>query len=380
MQASIIRGHRDARGFAPLALSAADVKHYAALAGVGINLNDRTTRQMMAGLGLDMAMDSNDVGIAPAPLSGLTTASIATPTQFLQAWLPGFVRVLTAARKIDELIGLTTVGSFEDEEVVQGVLEPTGVAIPYTDDGNVPLMNWNTNFERRTVVRFEAGMSVGVLEELRVARMRVNTAGEKRASAALALDIQRNRVGFYGFNSGSNRTYGFLNDPALPAYVNFPNGAGGSALWSSKTFLEIQKDIRLGLVKLRTQSMDTIDPGKTPITIAVPTNAIDFLSVTSDFGISVQKWLDDAYPNVRVVSAPELNDANGGVGVAYFFAERVDDGASDDSKVFGQNVPSKFFTLGVEKRTKSYVEDYANASAGTMCKRPYAVARYSGLS
>jgi hypothetical protein len=35
--------------------------------------------------------------------------------------------------------------------------------------------------------------------------------------------------------------------------------------------------------------------------------------------------------------------------------------------------------LGVEKRAKSFVEDYANATAGVMCKRPYAVVRFTGL-
>ena len=36
----------------------------------------------------------------------VTTASIGTPVQFLQNWLPGFVFVVTAARKIDDIIGL----------------------------------------------------------------------------------------------------------------------------------------------------------------------------------------------------------------------------------------------------------------------------------
>jgi hypothetical protein len=35
--------------------------------------------------------------------------------------------------------------------------------------------------------------------------------------------------------------------------------------------------------------------------------------------------------------------------------------------------------LGVEKKSKAYVEDYTNATAGAMCKRPYAVVRYSGV-
>ena len=68
----------------------------------------------------------------------LTTASITTPVQFLQAWLPGFTEVITAARRIDNLVGVTTQGSWEDEEVVQGVLEHTGNAPIYGDYTNLP--------------------------------------------------------------------------------------------------------------------------------------------------------------------------------------------------------------------------------------------------
>lgn len=382
MQKSIVRSTRDARSFAAISMSAEDVRQAAALTGIGITLPAGVIRGMATNLlGDAVAMDSNDVGIAPAPLNTLTTPSIAAQIQFLQAWLPGFVRILTAARKIDEMIGLQTVGNFEDEEVIQGVLENTGVAVPYTDHGNIPLGSWNANFERRTIVRFELGMEVGYLEDLRSARIRVSTAAEKRTSSALGLDIQRNRVGFYGFNSGANRTYGFLNDPGLPAYVNLPNGAGGTPYWSAKTFNEITADIRIMVSALRTNSQDNIDPAETPMTMAVATVAVDFLSVMNELGSqSVRQWIAATFPKIRIVSAPELDDANGGVGVVYLFAERVNDGASDDSATFAQLVPTKFITLGVDKRAKTYVEDYANATAGVMVKRPYAVVRYSGVA
>lgn len=378
MKKSVEHSFKSGRSFAnggAVNMGATDVAHYAALAGVGINLSEPIVRQMVEAHGFD----GNDVGIAPVPIGVSTTPSIAAQIQFLQAWLPGFVRVLTAARKIDELIGMSTVGQWEDEEVVQGVLEPIGVAVPYTDWGNIPLASWNLNWERRTIVRFEQGFSVGKLEELRTARMRVSTSAEKRTSAALSLDIQRNRVGFYGYNSGANRTYGFLNDPNLPAYVAVPNGAGGSGLWTNKTMLEMIRDIRVALGALRTNSQDTIDPKKAKITLVLPTNRVDLLTTITDFGISGLDWFKSNYPNVRIESAPELNDANGGAAVFYLYAESVDDGSSDDSRTFVQAVPAKFFALGVEKRAKVYIEDFSNATAGVMVKRPYAVYRGTGI-
>jgi hypothetical protein len=371
---SIVHSSIDARNVRPLNVSPEDVRNYAALAGIGINLSDRIIGQMMDGIG----MDTDDVGLSPAPLAGLTTASITTPVQFLQNWLPGFVRTLTAARKIDDLIGIMTIGAWEDAEIVQGVLEPTGTAQPYSDYGNVPLSSWNTNFVKRDVVRFEQGMLVGLLEEARAARIRIATAAEKRSAAAIALDIQRNRVGFYGYNDGSGLTYGFLNDPNLPAYQGVATGVGGY-LWSQKTFLEITADIRTALAGLQNQSLDLINVQETPITMAVATAVYQYLTVVSDFGISVRDWLTKNYPNLRILSAPELNGANSSANVAYFFAESVEDGGSDGGRTFIQVVPAKFQALGVEKRSKSYIEDYANATAGTMCKRPFAVYRITGI-
>ncbi len=79
------------------------------------------------------------------------------------------------------------------------------------------------------------------------------------------------------------------------------------------------------------------------------------------------------------MSAPQLNAANGGANVFYLFADAVSDLSSDDGTTFAQLVPAKFQVLGVQQMTKGYEEDYSNASAGVMVKRPWACVRYSGI-
>jgi len=344
-----------------------DVANALALADIGIGFRAAHLQEMEA-----WGMDS----LQPS----ITVGSIGAPAQFLQNWLPGFVRIMTAARKIDELIGITTSGSWEDEEVIQGILEPLGEAELYGDYTNIPLSSYNTEWARRTVIRFEKGFKVGTLEEARMGRLKVNTAAEKRAAAALALDIARNRVGFYGFNGGLNRTYGFLNDPSLPAYVTAATGASTFTTWATKTFLEITADIRGMMARLQAASQDTIDVETARITLALATNVAQFLTVTSTYGNSVRQWMKETYPNLRVVSAPELNNANGGANVAYLYPEAVTtDGSTDDGRVWIQVVPARFQTLGVEKQAKAYVEDFTNATAGVMVKRPYAVQRLTGI-
>lgn len=342
-----------------------------------------------------ICFDSSDIGKMNAMLGGggsggvgmdanftspITAGSVNTPIQFLQQWLPGFVEVITSARRIDDLVGVTTQGAFEDEEIVQGVMEHSGTARPYGDFNNTPLASWNVNWIRRTIVRFEEGMQVGRLEEMRASRMQVNSAESKRQAAAASLEILRNRIGFNGYNGGANRTYGFLNDPSLPAYVSVPNGASAASEWSTKTFLEIVSDILTGLTALRVNSRDVIDVKTTPIMLALPTAAIDRLSTVSDADHkSVYQWLTENYSNVMVKSAPELDAANGGDNVFYLYAMSVAESGSDDNRTFVQVVPTRFQSMGVDQKTKSYEEDYANATAGIMLKRPYAVVRYSGI-
>ena len=363
------RGPRDIeaiRGF--------NCEQYQDLKRIGVGLDSRMVKHMQSGF--KTAMDTMSMD-AIQPL--VTTASVTTPVQFLQYWLPGFVFVITAARKIDDLVGLMTAGQWEDEQIVQGILERTSDAVLYGDWTNVPLSSWNTNFNYRTVVRFEQGMKVGNLESARAARMLVDNAGMKREACAVSLEIERNTIGFFGFNNGDNNTYGFLNDPGLLPYTIVATGASSSTHWSTKSFLEIQRDILTAVQTLRTQSQDTIDPEKVNLTLAVSTDAVDYLATTSDFGISVRDWMKNAYPRIRVVSAPQLNDAHSSENVFYLYADKVEDESTDGGAVWLQVVPTKFQVQGVQQLSKAYEEDYSNATAGVMAKRPYAITRWYGI-
>lgn len=365
------------RKVAPLMLEKKHVGDAAVrkLRQLGIDIDPQFVRDQVDGLYRGEGM--RGVSLDSAFTAPITAPSVPTPLQFLQHWLPGFVKVITSARKIDTLIGVKTAGSWEDQEIVQGIVESSGYVQEYGDYTNIPLASWNTNFERRTIVRGELGIQVGQLEEARASAMRVSSAEEKRQAASISLEIFRNAVGIYGWNNGSNRTFGWLNDPNLPAWTSVSGGA-----WPSKTFLDIVSDLRLAIAALRNQSQDQIDPENVDLVLALPTSKVDYLSVVSDFGISVRDWLTQTYKKIRVESLPELNGANGGVDGFVLWAETIDssvDGSTDGGDTFVQLVPNKFLTLGVEKRAKSYVEDYANATAGTLLKRPWAVVRYSGI-
>lgn len=340
-------------------------------------------RQLRAiGVGLDKApimAKRHKEALDAIGMDGLTTnPSIPTDVNFLRTFLPGLVYVITQPRDADTLIGVTTVGNWEDESIIQGMIEPTGDVNLYGDYSDVPLSSWNPATEERDIVRFESGLEVGHLEELRTSKAGFNSINEKRASVSLVLELKRDEIAFYGYNNGTNRTYGLLNEPSLPAYLTLPSGGN----WETKNFAEIQGDIIYILNALQTQSAGVIKvmgEGASQITLALPNNRINFLSAT-DSGKSLRQWLQETYPNVRVTSATRFDEANGGANVAYAYAEEVNDGAStDNQRTFDQLVVNKLYALGNENRLKTYVEAYSNAVSGVLAKRPYAVVRASGL-
>lgn len=371
------------RNIKPLELSQITNQAVASLAQIGMFFDKNTVGQQIQNLNAIGAFDARAMDSAFTAPS--TTPSIPTPIQFLQTWLPGFVKVMTAARKIDEIIGIQTVGSWEDEQIVQGIVEPAAVATEYGDLTNIPLASWNANFETRTIVRGEMGISVGLLEEARSSAMRLNSAETKRQAAAVSLEIFRNAVGFFGWNNGNNRTYGFLNDPNLPDMVTAASGGWAAASGTTDGFKKITGDIRSAIQMLRVQAQDNIDPKAVNLTLVLPTSKVDYLSTTTDYGVSVSGWIEQTYPKMRIVSAPELmghGETLGTDDVMYLFVDEVDssvDGSTDDGATFAQLVQTKFITLGVEKKAKSYVEDYSSATAGTLLKRPWAVVRVTGI-
>jgi hypothetical protein len=332
---------------------------------VGIHFNKELAQRMA------YAMDD-----IPSPI---TTPSIGTPVQFLQSWVPGFIYVITAVRKIDELVGIATVANWHMEQVVIATMENLGLPQPYGDYNNFPQSSYNTNFETRTIFRGHDGIQVNTLEEQRASEIRVDSGAQKRESSVNQLEILRNQIGFFGYNNGAGQTYGFLNDPTLPAYVTVPLGVSGFTQWSTKTYLEIVNDIQIFSSALITQSKGNIDPFKDDLTLALPLAAIQYLNTVSTFGNSVQEYINQTYKNMRVVGAPELDGANGGANAAYLYADKVSDNSTDGGRVFSQYVPTKFISLGVEKLTNGYREAYSNATAGTYLGRPWAVYRASGV-
>lgn len=353
-----------------ISLSADQVKAYA--------MDSATTETTIDALGIhytNRAMDEFRAYATDAAPSLQTTPSNMTPIQFLQYWIPEMIKIVTASRDADEILGRDFAGSWEDEEIVQPVIEYTGKPRVYGDKTTFNLASFNINYETRTIVRFEQDVEVGKLEEARASKQRVDAQGVKRDAAATALAINSNDIAFNGYNSGNNKTYGLLNDPNLPAYLSVAQGSASSTLWSTKTFNEIVADIKGWMSALRVRSGNNFKPEKDACTLALSVAVVDHLQTVNQLGgTSVLDWLHKTYPNCRVTSAVQLDGANSGANVAYLFADTI-----DGKKVIAQYVQDALRLIGVEQKAKGFLECYSNATAGTMLRIPVGLIRATGI-
>lgn len=307
-------------------------------------------------------------------LTGPAARSGAALQQFLQVWLPGMVRQLTTVRAIDRIVGVTAAGNWYDDTVVQRVSTPVAKAELYGDSSNIPLASYGHTYATRGIVRFEQGFQVSMLEDAREGAGGISMAAEKRGAAMLALDIARNRAGFVGFAGGAAGVYGLLNDPGLAAYAT----TAGSKTYAAMTFDELTTEMATRLGAIMTNSGGNVEQNSA-FTIVLPVGYSTIMTKPNTYGQTPLAWLNANYPNVRIEYVPEFTAANGGANVAYYFAERIEDGSTDGGNAIEQIVPAKMFNIGSERRAKGYVEDFGSATAGVMVKRPYLFVRVTGV-
>ena len=313
----------------------------------------------------------------------VTTPSNGTPVQFLQEFLPGVVNILTVVRKADQVAPVVTAGEWHFEEIVLKTMEHTSSPDLYSDHGGVPLVSFNETYETRQVVRFELGVEHTQLADARSAATGTSPQNEKRQALAEGFEILRNDIAFNGFNVGTGKTYGILNDPTLPNYVQVINGGGGNSTWASKTTVEIINDLSTAIRALEIQAGGHVDPTMNRIDLEIPLAFNHFLTRSDgsfNNGMTAMEWLNKNYPSITVTTVPQFNEANSGENVFYLKAVSVDNSGTDGGESMIQVVPAKMRATGSVPNLKGgATEGYTSAYAGVFTKRPYAVVRYTDI-
>lgn len=336
------------------------------------------TESFRAGAGGVTVQFALDAGVTQP----VTTPSNGTSLQFLQTFLPGVVNILTKVRKADFIAPVSTVGNWHDEEIVLRTMEHTGTPAQYSDYGGIPLASFNETVETRQIIRVEQGIQQTKLADARSAATGTSPQTEKRIALTESFEIFRNDLAFNGFNVGTGKTYGIMNDPLLPAYVTVANGASLDTTWASKTVAEKVADVVSWVAGIDISSGGQIDTTKDALQLVLPLSvkAELFRSDSSFFdGKNLMVWLKETFPNMSIETAPQFDGADGGENVAYLKATSVADSGTDGGQVIDQIVPAKMIALGTEQNVKGVIEGFTAAYAGVFLRRPYGVYRASGI-
>lgn len=307
-------------------------------------------------------------------LSGGTTAGFIA-REALESWIPGVLRTLNAKKSIDEVVGITTIGRWEDEHIKVNVVTDAGHAELYGDNSNIPYAELSNNVEQRAVVRFEQGFIAGKLEQARFGASGIEAANEKRRAAMESLERTRNLIGFKGYSSANTGCYGLVNDPSLAAAVLAT--ANGGIVWSgTPTFVSMVGNITTLMNDIESRMGGHLQDDMR-FTLVIPTGYRSLFQLReANSGVSFNQWLKETYPNLRVVSVAELKAA--GAGNKDMIMLLVEDvAAADESDITGatviQAVPTRYEVLGSDNGIKGYTEDAVMATAGVIVLRPWAV-------
>lgn len=343
-----------------------------------IKQNPDCTMQDIAQLGITMDEAVAEIAAYKAVMDAApnpqTTPSNVTPVQFAQFWLTDPIKIITRARSLDKVLGRTVVGTWETEQIVATILERIGQPGLYGDFTKAPLANWNLNFETRDNVRFEMGIEVGKLEELRASQMRMSAYAMKRDAMAEAFNILTNNVGWFGYRADSKnfagtskKIYGLVNDPGITMETL------GRTTWAGAVTMDnIVTDIQTMVTDRVTALNGNYDPETDSALLALPNKEYVQLGKINAYGISARDWLAKTYPTIRVVSCAELDSATAdNDGVALLIVDKV---VGDTSAQ--QLITSALRLVGVQPMAKGSYEVYSCSTAGSLVRYPLAVGAY----
>ena len=281
---------------------------------------------------------------------------------------PRVIEILTAKRNYKAIAPEVKNGDWSTAFTQFRALELTGTVTPYQDYDANGQANVNTNFPTRQQYRFQTTLRVGDLEQDVNAAARIDLFAEKQRSAATLLEISFNKYAFYGVENMN--IYGLLNDPNLNADLTPTTGAAGNT-WELKTADEIMADFAKMYGKLYERSNGWID-GNTRTKLVIAPAALAELNRVNAFGASVKKMLADTYPNMEILSAPEMVTASGNL--AMILADEVN---GQPTVEFGYS--EKYKAHSIIRDSSSMYQKISAGTYGAIVYMPFAIVTMLGV-
>lgn len=259
-------------------------------------------------LPLEFALDSAMAFDAQPTL--ITTSNAGIPAYLSNFIDPDLIRVLVTPMAGAEILGEVKKGDWITDTTTFQVVESTGETSAYGDYSNNGSAGVNINWPQRQSFHYQTITQWGERELERAGLAKIGYASELNVSAALTLNKFQNKTYFFGVNGLLN--YGLLNDPSLPAALQPGAKAFGSEAhgpWitagvPTATANEVLTDVQTLFIALVNTSGGNVTLGA-KLTLAMSPQSQVAMTITNNFGVSVEDLLKKNYPGLTIKIAPE---------------------------------------------------------------------------
>ena len=323
----------------------------------GVTFPDTVTR---------LAMDA-DVQPSFAPNGGIPEI-VATYID------PNRVKQLFAANMATTILGgEEKKGAWAQDTILIPRTEGSGDIVAYDDYSQQGANQVNMQWVNRQVFRYQTMVTYGELEQERFGLAMVPYAAEKQRQAIHTLNQASNKFYFYGVDNLEN--YGILNDPSLSAAIS-PLTVNSAVLWSAKAVVDKYNDILALYEKLVSQSNGILGDGvnmSSNLVLAMSnTISVNLQSSNEIFATSLEDMLKKAFPNIRIVTAPQYSTDAGEL--IQLFVEEAE-GQRTGYGAYSEKLRSHPLITDVS----SYKQKYSATTYGTIWQMPFAVVQMLGV-
>lgn len=306
----------------------------------------------------------------------ITSPNTTIPASLLQYVSPEIVRILTAKEAARAVFAEKKVGDWTTASYLFPVEEMVGSTGPYSDYGDGPSSDSNTEWSVRDQYIFQTTITYGDLEADRSASAKIDLIAQKQRAAASAINIDANN--FYLLGVSGKRIYGMLNDPNLPTALS-PATVDSAVTWVQKMALAdgggtlaVYNDVLATFAQLQTQLGGLVDENSNLKLLLSPARAVA-LNQSTNFNVSARQMLMTNFPNLEIITIPQLSSVN--VGETMILTVSEVSGIEVGELGFGEKIRQGRLVAD----TSHYRQKFSASTYGFVNKIPAAFAVMTGI-
>lgn len=306
------------------------------------------------------------MGMDAAPI---TDANIGIPP-WMNLWHdPKVIDVILAPRRAEEIADPVRKGDWTTDTAMFNFVERSGFVEGYGDYSRGGQSDFNAKFPTRESWHGEIMTTWGDKEVARWGNAKLDFHAQKEMAAATTISIMHNKIWFRGV--AGRKCYGLITDPNLPTPIVPTVGAAGNT-WELKTAEEIYADFEAMYQQLAIQGMGhlTMDDE----IIVVMSNRVNaYLMKRTLYGsIPVKTLIQDSFPKMKFVVAPEYTTASGEL--VQMIVTKVD---GNPTMLMGYTELER--SHGIRRDVSWWEEKKSFGSWGCIIFYPFAIAQMLGV-